>query len=86
MSCGLGRRFGSDLALLWLWRKPAAGAPIQPLSWELPYAAPVALKYKIGSFRSGAAETNLARNHEVLGSIPGLTQWIKDLVLPRAVV
>ena len=25
--------------------------------------------------------TNLTRNHEVMGSIPGLTQWVKDLVL-----
>ena len=30
----------------------------------------------------GAAETNLARNHEVAGSIPGLAQRVKDLVLP----
>jgi len=29
---------------------------------------------------------NLTRNHEVVGSIPGLAQWAKDLVLPRAVV
>ena len=25
---------------------------------------------------------NLTRNHEVVGTIPGLVQWIKDLVLP----
>ena len=26
--------------------------------------------------------TNLNRIHEVVGSIPGLSQWVKDLVLP----
>ena len=30
--------------------------------------------------------TNLTRNHEVVGLIPGLAQWVKDLVLPLAVV
>ena len=33
------------------------------------------------SSRCGAAETNLTRNHEVVGSIPGLDQGVKDLVL-----
>ena len=44
MSCGVGCRHGSDLALLWLWLRPAALAPFGPLAWELPYAVGVALK------------------------------------------
>ena len=44
MSCGVGRRRGSDLALLWLWRRPAATAPIRPLAWDPPYATGVALE------------------------------------------
>ena len=44
VSYGVGCRCGLDLALLWLWHRPAAAAPIQPLTWELPYAAGVALK------------------------------------------
>ena len=31
MSCGVGRRCGSDSELLWLWHRPAATAPIWPL-------------------------------------------------------
>ena len=44
MSCGVGRRCSSDLALLWLGRRPAAMALIRPLAWEPPYAVDVALK------------------------------------------
>ena len=39
MSCGVGHKHGSDLALLWLWCRPAAEAPVQALAWEPPYAA-----------------------------------------------
>ena len=41
-------------------------------------------KLKIGFLRSshhGAVETNLTRNHEVMGSIPGLAQQVKDSAL-----
>ena len=38
MSCGVGFRRGSDLVLLWLWRRLTATARIQHLSREPPYA------------------------------------------------
>ena len=38
MSCGVGCSFGLDPALLWLWRRLAATAPIRTLAWEPPYA------------------------------------------------
>ena len=44
MSCGVGHRLGLDPTLLWLWRRPAATAPIRPLAWEPPYATGAALK------------------------------------------
>ena len=46
MSCGVGHRHSLDLALLWLWCKPAAVVPIQSLAWEPPYAAGATLKSK----------------------------------------
>ena len=46
MSSGVGRRRGRDSELQWLWCRLAATTLIQPLAWELPYAAGVALKKK----------------------------------------
>ena len=44
MTCGVGHRHGLDLALLWLWCRPAAVPLIGPLAWEPPYAAGAALE------------------------------------------
>jgi len=46
MSSGVGHRCGSDPASLWLWCRPAAIAPIRPLTWEHPLATVAALKRK----------------------------------------
>ena len=35
-----------DLALLWLWRRLVATAPIWPLAWETPYAGAALKKEK----------------------------------------
>ena len=40
----VGRGHSLDLALLWLWCRPATTAPIRPLAWEPPYAVDAALK------------------------------------------
>ena len=49
MSCGAGRRRGSDTKLLWVWCRLAATALIQPLAWEPPYATISTLKRKENS-------------------------------------
>ena len=46
LSCHVGHRLGSDPALLWLWCRPAAVAPVRSLAWEPPYAAGMALNSK----------------------------------------
>ena len=42
-----------DPAFLWLWCSPTAVTQSQPLGWELPYAAGVALEKKKKSILSG---------------------------------
>ena len=44
MSCGIGRRRGSDSALLRLLYRLAATALVGPLAWDPPYALGVALE------------------------------------------
>ena len=65
MSCGVGPRCSSDPALLWLWlwRRLAAAALIQPLAWEPPYAVGVALnKTKQKTCKSDQAVPYTASN------------------------
>ena len=42
--CGIGRRHGLDPTWLWLWCRPVASTPIQPVAWEPPYDVGAALK------------------------------------------
>ena len=44
VSCGLCHICGLDSALLCLWGRPAATAPVWPLTWDLPYAMDAGLK------------------------------------------
>ena len=46
MSYSVDHRLGSDLALLWLWCRLAAVAPMGLLAREHPYAAVAVLKSK----------------------------------------
>ena len=66
MSCGVSHGHGSYPTLLWLWYRPAAVAPIQPLAWEFPHAARVALKSKKKKKKERKKETEKIRkdNHK----------------------
>ena len=98
MSCGVSRRDGSDLALLWLWRRPVAIAPIQPLVWDVGqrwscregsrnrtwhiFDTYLTLIKAFGAPVVAQWLRNPTRNHEVAGSVPALAQWVKDPALP----
>ena len=96
MSCGVGCRHSSDPTLLWLWHRPMATARIRPLAWEPPYAAGVALekakrqkKKKFQILRVPIVAQQLRKPTSIQEDgdlIPGLSQWVKALELPRAVV
>ena len=61
---------------MWLWRRLAATALLRP--WEPPYAV-WAVKKKMGLVGVPVVAqwlTNPTRNHEVAGSVPGLSQGL----------
>ena len=63
--CGVGCRRGSDPALLWLWRRPVATAPIQPLAWEPPYAAEAAQEIATTTTKRQKTKQNKKKINEV---------------------
>ena len=71
MSCGVGNRCGSDLMLLWLWCRPAAVTPTEPLAWEPPYAAGAALKRKKKKVL-GFQRMNLGVGAQIFSPLQGL--------------
>ena len=95
MSCGVGRTCGSDPALLWLWCRPAAAAPIGSLAWEPPYAEGAALKKQKGKKEKKKKVCSRRVDFSIpavapwdwecwdAGSIPCRVQWAKDLALPQ---
>ena len=72
---GIGHRCGSDPELLWLWCRPAATAPIQPLAWEPPYAMRMALKRQ---------EIKYGTNEPIYTTETNSQTWRADLRLPGA--
>ena len=52
MGCGVGRRCGTDLGLLWC--RPAAAAPLQPLVW-----VPPSICHKCGPKKAKKKKKNL---------------------------
>ena len=81
MSCGIVHRHGSDPALLWLWYRPEAVAPIQPLAWEPPCATGVALKSKAKKKKKEVEQ----RTSSLLVIMSWLEGWMMAAILEQGV-
>ena len=80
MSHGVGCRRGSDTALLWVWRRPVAKAPIQPLAWEPPYAAGAAQEIATTTTITTTATTKKDKKKKKieLQGVPVVVQWLTN--------
>ena len=61
VSCGIGSRHGSDLALLWLWRRLAAVVP-----WEPSYAVGMALKSQTNEDNNNKTKTKTKQKESAI--------------------
>ena len=92
--CIVGGRKGIKKDYLWGRSTKILKLYVNKYQAEVPYVWERGSKFlpKINkkiqgrSSRCGTVETNLTRSHEVVGLIPGLNEWVKDLALPWAVV
>ena len=75
MSCGVGHRCGSDLALLWLWCRPVATVPIRPLAWEPSYATDAALKKQKRQKQTNKHEVQILY-HDIQGALLGSSLFL----------
>jgi len=59
-------QWAKDPPLLWLWCRPAAAAPIQPLAWEIPYVIGIAKERKRERERGEKEEGEKERKNLIL--------------------
>ena len=65
MSCAVGHRHASDLALLWPWHRLAAVAQIRPLAWEPPHVVGTALKRQKTKNKQKKKLPKFPQNHQL---------------------
>ena len=85
MSCGVGRRRGSDPTLLWLWCRPVATAPVRLLAWEPPHASGAALEKNKNKTNKQTKKTTGRRKCKLIIS-PVCMVLIKIVLLKYPVV
>ena len=67
-------------------KKESPEYPLKQRAWEQPRAVAGNRRSIFSSSHRGAMEMNPTKNHEVVGSISALAQWVKDPVLLWTVV